>query len=446
MNTLLQNRDKEIVRLARSIFQYDSKDWGKIKDDFSPRQVKEFYEQYEKIWNISTKPEMYLQESRGLTALYLGDADPRKLVRSVNGSLLFTDKVLIVDPFVPVWCINPEHNPIYNAEKYTQDTLRLLYFLRCITPLLEAGYAHLLPNPEMYDHKLRLSSWNSAERRFDRSKKLSPVFQKAFDEELPTMEERITDQFILSPEDWWVRIGREMKIKEEDIKLMVSHVRKIRMTDPTILSKSDLREMGSQIFLHRQGLNLESTLYVSELTNAYPLTYSRFKWEEFKSVKEELTEQSYWMEVSRAIQELPLGFLDTTQGHTIVSLRNEGAVSNFRVLLAEIKKSRESKDELSGDAVRDIKDQLHSAYNTALTDYRSIDENLLKGSLGEIGAIITGSLAIDLAKIAPAGLDLLRQLKTSSGKRQAFNNTSPMAMFVELSKKKFAGIEYGHKN
>lgn len=446
MNSLLLKRNAEILRIAQGVFQYDKKSWNKVKEDLSPDQVKDFYQAYGNIWDINIQPESYLMQSNKLTALYLGDSDVRKLARTINGSLLYSDNTIIIEPFFPVWCIKPDYNPINRPSDYQQDTLSIIYFLKCITPLIESGYVQLFPNPEMYDHELRLSSWNSAEKRIPESGKMSPNFESAFEEEMPDIDKIFIDQFILAPEDWLIRRGQELKLTQKKINSLIKFVRNKRKADPTILIKSNLREMGSQILSQRGGLNLETSLYVSNLTNAYPLTYSKFKWEEFKSVKEKLTEMSYWMEVSKAIQDLPLGFLDTTEGSTLAKLRNEGMVSNFRTLLMQIKNSRDSGEVLTADSVRDIKDQIHSAYLTALEEYKTIDQKLLTGSLGEVGGIITGSLAIDLAKIAPFGLDLLRQLKTASGDRNNFMNTSPMAIFIELSKKKFLGTEYGYKN
>lgn len=93
MQKTLSYWNREVIRIAREVFAYDSKDWAQVKKDLTPEQVRDFYGGYRSIWDINTLPESYLLPEDKLTALYLGDTDVRKLARTVNSSLLYTDTV-----------------------------------------------------------------------------------------------------------------------------------------------------------------------------------------------------------------------------------------------------------------------------------------------------------------------------------------------------------------
>ena len=87
----------------------------------------------------------------------------------------------------------------------------------------------------------------------------------------------------------------------------------------------------------RTGANLEMTLYIAQLTGAFPYTNIRRRWQELLSVKEDLPETSrVWSPLTQAFQDLEFKFLNQVDSQFACSMRSDGRLESFRAFLRRL--------------------------------------------------------------------------------------------------------------
>lgn len=87
------------------------------RETSSADQVRKLYEVVGSLWPPGTDASEYLPEPDGtLRALYLGDINPRNVIRNVARFGLYVDEILIVDPFRSPWTFSDEYNPLIHPE------------------------------------------------------------------------------------------------------------------------------------------------------------------------------------------------------------------------------------------------------------------------------------------------------------------------------------------
>lgn len=430
-NAILINAIVDIFGLAKNA------KWDEVKSKITAGQVKEFYKVIAWLWPPDTDIMNLLPTpSDKLRALYLGDARPELLVRNIFRFALYTDEILIVDPFHNPWCMAKKFNPLEIPEQYKADTLKLIYFVLLLEPWIRANLVTFIPDPGNFDYDLRKKTWKLA---LNRLKGREPKPEELEDIE-PAIKEQFNQFLWTLPKQFLADKARQAipGISDEQVDDFLSYVDKIKKKDPLTLDQT-MTGAGGQMIIYRSGANLEMSLFISHITGAFPYTNLKAKWEELLSADESFSEAAkIWSPLTKAFQTLEFKFLNNVDSNFACSLRKDGRLEMFRAFLRRLwnSLSTEYSDRKMEALARDFRDELTGKYNEAKSEWQEIDRLLMK-TVGATmtGAIISGKLSFEIPALGFCLASVLT-LINARWKRKTFRKKIPMSVFVDLERHK----------
>jgi hypothetical protein len=434
----LRGKNITLLNGAGEIFGLD-RPWEKVKASLSNAQVKECFRFVADLWPSSTDVSEFLPEPDStLRALYLGEYEPELMVENVFRFCLYTDQILLTNPFPNPNFIAEAYNPIAHPDEWKLQTLRLLCHLVILAPWIDDGLVVLIPDPSQYNRDLFVKTWSLASERL---KGWRPSDE---DIDQSMAKKRHFDTSLLWPREYWIRMLKEQepKMSDNEVNSVADYIERQRRNHP-LLPNETLDKMSGQMEMVHMGGNLEMGLYICQATGAFPYTNVKFRWKEILSARQELDSTAQvWSPLTNAFRQLQFKFLDKVDPKFACSIRRDGRLEGFRSYLRKVWNTVGGEPDLakSQSFARDFRDELTQTYNEAQADWRAIDSDLLKWSIpkmagGLVGglatALATGKMALDLpaAGIAIAGVSELVQ---AAMKRRAFRKKVPMSVFIDL--------------
>jgi SEC-C motif len=124
----VHNRNLILLNAAQDIFGFSKgRSWADFKRNISGDQIRRFYEVQDMLWTTNTDWAEIMPEPDGkLRGLYLGDILPELILKNLIRFSLYSDHLLVVDPFHTPRNLRPEYNPIENPDQYKADTVKLI--------------------------------------------------------------------------------------------------------------------------------------------------------------------------------------------------------------------------------------------------------------------------------------------------------------------------------
>jgi hypothetical protein len=428
----LREKDLTLLAAASDIFGL-SRPWEKVKAGFSNAQIREFYTVIANLWQPDTNLESILPEPDStLRALYLGEYEPELMLENVFRFCLYTDQILLTNPFPNPNLVAEKYNPISHPDEWRLQTLKLVFHLVLLAPWIDAGLVVLIPDPGDFNRELRVKTWNLAGARL---KGWKPSDQ---DVDASMLKRRMRRMLLLlSPRDYLERTVREVDpdLPDDKIRSLLDSIEQERISDPLVLNET-LDRMSGQMEMSHFGANLEMGMYICQATGAFPYTNLKFRWKEILNAREELDPTAQvWSPLTNAFQQLQFKFLDKVDSKFACSIRQDGRLEGFRSYLRKIWNTVGGEPDLgkSESLARDFRDELTQTYNDAEAEWSAIDRDLLKWGVPTIGgAVAMGhmSLGLPTAGFVLAGISELVQ---AAMKRRAFRKRVPMSVFIDLA-------------
>ena len=273
-------RDKNLALLgaAHDIFGLD-RPWPKVKAALSDGQIREFFAFVANLWPTGTDLEgMLPQPDSSLRALYLGEYEPELMLENVFRFCLYTDQILLTNPFPNPNFIAEQFNPINHPDEWRLQTLRLIFHLALLGPWIDSGLVVLMPDPGNFNRELRVKTHDLAEKRLKG--------WKPSDEDLDQSmaKVRMFQTSLLWPREFWDRKLREQEpnMREDEIRAFLDDIDRQRINHPLVPNQT-LDQMSGQLETLHSGANLEMGMYICQATGAFPYTNIKFRWKEILS-------------------------------------------------------------------------------------------------------------------------------------------------------------------
>jgi len=428
-------RDKNMALLgAMSEIFGLGRPWSKVKDGMTDAKIREFYIFLAELWPLGTDYRRIMPTPDStLRALYLGENEPEVLLENVFHFCLYTDQIVIINPFDNPNVMADKFNPIYHPGEWRLQTIRLVFHLVLLAPWIEAGLVVLVPDPGDFNRDLRVKTWDLATSRLKGWK------PSAEDVEASVMKQRTGNSLLLMPREYVERKARQFNpgLSDAEVGKLVDYMEQRRADDP-LLPNETLDRMPGQMMATRMGANLEMGLYICQMTGAFPYTNVKFRWKEILDARQELDPTAQiWSPLTNAFQQLTFKFLDKVDSKFACSIRQDGRLEGFRSYLRRLWGTVGGNPDpsKSEDLARDFRDELTQAFNGAKAEWDAIDRELLKWAVPTLGgAMATGifSPALAAGGFAVAGLGEIIQAEM---RRREFRKKIPMSVFIDLDNK-----------
>lgn len=439
----LEERNVLLVQSVLDIFGAQRQvSWRDVKRNISGDQVKQLYKVIADLWPLDTDVESLLPKSRDkLIGVYSGDVNPVDIVQNILRFGLYTDEIMIIDPFHSPHYWRGSANPIETPDIYKADTLKLVYFIYVLEPWIKAGLVKIIPNPGSFDKKIFDEFVAMAAKRIKETNIDKEIAIYA-EEMMGAKSEETRRIFLSQPNNILEKHIREANpnYNDKEVEKILQGFINERINDPVMLEQPPLNNM---IYGYRGGANLETLLFISHLTGSFPFTALPWKWKEILSQQKDLNEDAkIWSPLTKAFQELEFKFLNSVDHKFAVEMRQDGRLENFRTFLRKVWNStNKGSTENSLDyAVRDYKDELIAEYHKAESEWDRITRDLTQwaGSTGlvstasAIGAILTGNMLLSIPATI-SSMSGLWKIVTSRMEKKEFRKKFPMAVFVDLN-------------
>jgi hypothetical protein len=281
------------------------KTWVDVRKELSNEQVKEIHELYGFLWPSDTDIFSLLpQPDKVLRALYTGIIDLRVISDCAIGLTPYFDEIIIQHPFINPCSVKPEFSPIHSPHQFKQQTLKNVLLLFTLMPFIEAGFINFIPDPCSFDPYLHKQMVNMATERTKNHKlgeKEEELLNKLHREDIQRAMPMLSKvQQISQP-------SRAMPaLSAAELEQTLQYLEKNRLDDPYALLQNDEFDQGGQLLTFQTLPNFEMSLFIAQISGAFLLTDSPYRWEEIKNSqsKQDNTVIYHWEDLSKLINKL----------------------------------------------------------------------------------------------------------------------------------------------
>jgi hypothetical protein len=115
--------------------------WSTIKEMVNENHVRDIHEAILSFWPTKDDyVDVLEKEKGGFFCVHTGSYEVEDLLVSVTRHAIYSNSILLFDPFVYSVVMRDEFNPILNPGKFITHTLKCLYFWFSLAPWIVAGH------------------------------------------------------------------------------------------------------------------------------------------------------------------------------------------------------------------------------------------------------------------------------------------------------------------
>jgi hypothetical protein len=180
-NMLFLNRLAAILQLDR----LDPEAPAALKGAFTASAVRQVYEAVAEIWPSSEALQRVLRSEAARTSgLYVGNYEPELVAEAVTRHTVYSESLLLVDPFTHPRKVREEFSPIVHAEKYRPTAFRSALFWLQMAKWIDAGIVRIIRGPGDLDPRIEHESNAIQTKRFEAYPELAALIKNSADDEL----------------------------------------------------------------------------------------------------------------------------------------------------------------------------------------------------------------------------------------------------------------------
>jgi len=444
----VRGRNLLFLRQIVEALQLDSLDGAPTLDHFkgafTAEAVRKIHEGLMLAWPQNTDLAVALRPPEGeVSGLYVGDYEPRYIINGLVRHSLYTDKLLVVDPFMYPATVRDEYNPILNPKQHRAQTLANVNLWFAMAPWIEAGLIGVIRTPADFDTELYQAAIERQRRKFAEHKELRDAVHETNRELRRRHGEymKLRDLVMMAPDEILRRMHAEANIPKGRMSAeeFIAVIEGLRASDPNFLEPLTMGDTDGQIRAFSTGANYDIAAMTSSLSGSYLVTDLYARWKEIEFDREHsTTHTNVWSPLAKAFQDVKWKCLDgLTLDHALV-FRQEGRLEGMRTFLRRIWKAVSTTLEPYSDVnAYLLGEELKGQAALAEEEWKGIHRQLLH----RFGAQVAGE-AITAAPLIASGHGGLVAAATlvSTGstvletwyKRKGFPRKHPAAFFLRL--------------
>lgn len=383
-----------------------------------------------------------LHEQRGdKPGLFIGTHQPHPVMRAVARHALYSDVILVVDPFSHPYSVRDEFNPILNPEEHRTNTLIALRLWWLLLPWVEAGIVRLVRSPADFNADLALTAIEAAKARKDASPELQKVLAAETDERLHDMDE-VREYLDLSIPDAEIeRRAREQypDMPDEEREAMLAELQHRREQHPFFVEPMDVSGQTGDFLSFGAGANYDIAKLLASRTAGHLITDQRYRWKEIELDRAASgIDEERWSAFAKAFQSVDLRFLDTADLEVAMKLRQADKLEDLRLFFRRVWNAVSSNEDFDESTGVDLAAELDERVREAEEGWRTITQDLFKWFSSEgiaaAAAVVTGHADLLPAAATFAGAATATAI-ASRMRRSAFAARHPASFLVDLKRR-----------
>jgi hypothetical protein len=416
-----------------------------FKNACTPNAVRMIHEAILDIWPDESDCVRALEQERSnITGLYIGLFDSKSLYRGISRHCLYSDSLLICDPFPDPRTLRPEFNPLNNPSAFQTMTLRFATLMLNLIPWMDAGLVKVIKSPIEFDLSLFRNTLERSYQKYEVNPELKAILQEhaqqVFD---ATSEEHKEYIFLSNTDEKLAYMFREQNPDktEEDVIQFLRHIDNLRNRHPYYIPNSPLAEKtDGEINIITSGASYEMAKLISGITDSHIVTDIPSKWRELELDRRDGAEpRSEWQDFAKSFGNVNLKFLNNVHLEVAFQLRKEEHLENMRRFLRKLWRKSQLGTQTDAEATSALSDELQDSVNEASEEWKKIDRNLAGMiSLESVaaGAAVAERIATGSGNWTFPALGLAGAAAVTLGgniiKRKGFKNRYPAGFFLGI--------------
>lgn len=404
----LRGKNRYFLNIIADALQLDSLGgpvgWDRIKRACTPQAVRKIHEAIPHIWPSEVDLDRVLESQKKIeSGLYVGRYDVQSIFSGISRHSIYSDRILIVDPFVDPRSVRSEYNPVLHPEQHLISTLKHLRLWLTLQPWIEAGLIAFVKNPEDLNTKLAIEALVAQKTKIESNPELARLLendvQGAKDEhEFNEMSELL---MLIHSDESLVAMHHDIYPgkSEADAQKMLRSIEELRENHPLYSDQFKKGNLSSQILKWTTGAGYYTAKLVANATGSHIITDLPFRWKEVEfDRKSSGADLGGWEPFAKAFQNSRLKFLENVPLEAALSLRTEQRLENMRSFLRTVWRASRETDLFSEENAVSLADELMVHVREADEEWKKIDRDL-----GQLLALDGGAAMMALSSGIAAG-------------------------------------------
>ncbi|MEZ6131920.1 MAG: SEC-C metal-binding domain-containing protein [Planctomycetaceae bacterium] len=364
--------------------------------------------------------------------LYVGTYEAGKVAPVLNRHSMYHDSIIFVDPLLDPRAVIDDLNPVIHPEQHLAVTLHAVLIWIELGPWIEAGIVKVIRCPSVFNDGLYEQCGLAGKRRYEQHAEL----QRCMEAELERTADSsalLTAKALSDPDERWLQMYKDEGLAEKWTEQeFLSGLAGMRARSP-MYSPSQSEPQ----FLHTTtGASYEMAKHICHHTGGHIVTDSIYRIREMEiDRKEGNVVEDIWSQFSLAFQNVRLKSLDGIKLDDTLKLRQDGYLDSMRSFLRKTWRATASSEDYSSESVEDLGAELHERVREANTEWKQIDQNLLKwfGTESFIAGVTVGVVAANTSwlPMASAAAAAAINVYQSRQQRSDFVHRYPAGFFLQ---------------
>lgn len=334
-----------------------------------------------------------------------------------------------------------EYSPYDSPAQYKNDTIKNVFIMMHIMPLIDADIIEMIPDPCDFDPYFRQRIYKMGDARL---KGRGPS-----QEDMGYAEKLMRDDFKrsmlnLPAESLKHQIKKaQPDLSEEELEKTLKYFQMEKLSDP-LASLQPLipGKNNGQLQILRMGGNLETALYLAQATGSYVYTDVRFRWREVQSAalkRPGVDDLDPWAPIVQALDSVPFSIYIDADPRFCCLIKEKGTLKEFISLYRRICASvRNIKD--PDAAFAEAKELAYLVKNFNMNSiWDTIEKNYDKFSEGNPGKFSQHKVKIPVNHIIPTnGLstNTITQILLTHGSNTPYWDAVPFGVYLDFQNMK----------
>jgi len=411
-------------------------DFGSVKRAFTPAVVRKIHEAILELWPDSDDYVRCLSGQRNeVTALYTGTYEPEAIFRALLRHCLYSERILLPDPFMHPLHVRDQFNPLLHPEEHRSETVKWFFLWITLLPWIEHGLVSFVRTPGDFDPGEYHEILEVQRDKFASSPELTQAmdrFSRETVQDMRALDRGLVEYCWLSrDDDELLKLFHVLPANPawKDAAHFLSWVRYRRETHPYFVEPLPGQK---EEFLHETtGACYEAAKRICAITQSHIITDLHVRWKEIEFDHEHATgKTAIWSPFAKALQNAHLKVLSDVTIQAAFALRREQRLEKMRHFFNRVWRACREPAPYAEANAANLAAELDHRVREAEAEWENIDKELLKW-FGATGGTLLSSGIVGFVPAAAAAIATgVAGLVRSQWQRKSFKRRFPAALFL----------------
>lgn len=412
------------------------KTWKQVSENITLEKIKLTYKYFAKLFPLSENHYDQFVPSNKFITLHYGNLRGNSIINDIVRFSLYSEQILVFHPLQNPSITNPQFNPIKKPKYWLADFISSLHFYIVLQKWVSAGIVKLIINPIAYKPALQKKFHGEAIARVKGI--TQETYEKYKSETADHLAEHFANFFGTRSLEWLKNMLLNIqnpKFTDADAEEFSKKIKEAYSNRNPLYENLKVPNEGGMI-TDKMGANVEEINHILNLTGSNVFTCKNSCWDMLKSINNNET----WTKINYSYSKIDLNFLNNVDTSFVLSLRQDGRLSQLRNELKEIFSEFNNIDvaKISELKIAELNERLLDSIKSSEAEWQNIKDRAENARrywfTASVGIPIIQHEAT-IATLIGSALWFLNSIKGENIDLKHYRATNPMSVFIDLKHK-----------